>query len=284
MYGSSLPEPARRPAGAMTARAALTSELAAGSRTSRVKTLRSDGPLVLRPCHPKASEPLTHRWHDVARVALAAGTAGPLGGDSYTLDLHVGAGSTLVLTEVSAMLVLPGVEGGPSQMSINVCVGEGATFVWWSEPIIAAAGCHHGHNVRITLADTARMILREEILLGRHGEQPGDFTSRFRITRDSTALYDQQLSFGPSAGGWNGAAVLDDSSAVGSVIAVNPGWASDRPAADPFHRNAALTPLSGPAVAIGAVASDSLELRRLLTCGLKKIGPSWATRQEGEQP
>lgn len=261
---------------AMTARAVLASELAADGRNSRVRTLRSDGPLVLRPCHPKGPEPLTHRRRGVTRVALAAGTAGPLGGDSYAFDVHVGAGSTLVLTEISAMLVLPGVGVGQSYMSITVCVEEGATFVWWPEPIIAARRCDHCHDVRIALAPGARMILREELLLGRHGEAPGDFTSRLRITRDGTALYDQQLSFGPSADGWNGAAILGDSGAVGSVIAVNPGWVSDMPAADPFHRDAALTPLSGPAVAVSAVAPDSLELRRLLTCGLNELGSPWA--------
>lgn len=142
--------------------------------------------------------------------------------------------------------------------------------------VFAAVACDHCHDVRIALAGTVRMILREETVLGRHGETPGDFTSRLRLIRDGTALYDQQLSFGPSADGWNGAAILGDAGAVGSVIAVNPGWASDMPAADPFHRNAALTPLPGPGVAVSAVAPDSLELRRLLTHGLNELGPPWA--------
>jgi urease accessory protein len=265
----------RRP-GAMTARAVLASELAPDRLRSRVAVLRSDGPLVLRPCHSKGAEPLVHRSLDAARIALAAGTAGPLGGDDYALDVHVGAGSALVLTEISAMLILPGAGGDRSHMTIRVRVDDGATFVWWPEPIIAAAGCDHCHDVRIALAGTARMILREEMVLGRHGETPGDFTSRLRLIRDGKALYDQQLSFGPSADGWNGAAILGDAGAVGSVIAVNPGWASDMPAADPFHRNAALTPLPGPGVAVSAVAPDSLELRRLLTRGLNELGPPWA--------
>lgn len=283
MYASSLPRAAPVWTNAMSARAVLASELAADGRNSRVKTLRSDGPLVLRPCHPKGSEPLTHRQHSVARVALAAGTAGPLGGDSYALDVQVGAGSTLVLTEVSAMLVLPGAGPGRSHMSITIGVEEGATLVWWPEPIIAARRCNHRHDVRIALAPEARMILREEMLLGRHGEEPGDFTSRLRITRGGTALFDQQLSFGPSANGWNGAAVLGDARAVGSIIAVDPGWADTPPPALPFHDDAALTPLAGPGVAIGAVAPDSLELRRLLMRGLNELGAPWAIGHAGER-
>lgn len=262
--------------GAMFARAVLSSELAANGRNSQVKTLRCDGPLVLRKSNPKGPEPLTHRVHGIARVALAAGTAGPLGGDAYTLDITVGAGSTLFLQEVSAMLILPGVDGQKSHMSITVNVEEGAAFVWWSEPIIAAHRCNHRHDVRIALAPDARMVLREEILLGRHGEAPGDFASRLRITRDGAALYDQQLTFGPSATGWDGAAVLDKARAVGSVLAIDPAWAETPPVANAFHKNAALTPLAGPGVAIGAVAPDSLELRRLLREGLNHLGAPWA--------
>lgn len=125
------------------------------------------------------------------------------------------------------------------------------------------------------MAEPAR-LLREEMLLGRHGEAPGDFTSRLRITYGGAALYDQQLSFGPSADGWNGAAVLGNARAVGTVVAVDPGWMDTLPQALPFHSDAALTPLAGPSVAIGAVASDSLALRRLLIRGLDELGPPWA--------
>lgn len=276
MYDSLPPDVRKAGSGAMSARAVLASDLAPADGRSRIRTLRSDGPLVLRRSNPKGSEPLTARRPDVARVSLAAGTAGPLGGDDYALEVHVGAGSTLVLQEVSAMLVLPGREGAQSRMSITVRVDADATFAWWAEPIIAAHRCNHRHEVRVALAPTARMVLREEMLLGRHGESPGDFTSRLRITRDGAALYDQQLAFGPSADGWTGAAVLDRGRAVGSIIAVDPGWSKAPPQADPYHATAALTPLAGPGVAIGAVASDSLELRRLLTHGLNTLGPPWA--------
>ena len=246
MYVSSPRRIAPGRAGAMVARAALASELAAGGRTSRVRTLRSDGPLVLRPCHPKGPEPLIHRRHGVARVALAAGTAGPLGGDKYSLDVHVEAGSTLVLLEVSAMLVLPGAGGGRSHMSIDVRVEEGATFVWWPEPIIAARRCDHRHDVRIALARGARMILREEMILGRHGEAPGDLAGRLRITRGGAALYDQRLSFGPASDGWDGAAVLGDAGAVGSVIAVDPGWEAGPPAGPGLPRGRGADAPGGP--------------------------------------
>ncbi|WP_281826127.1 urease accessory protein UreD [Jannaschia rubra] len=273
MYVSSPPEPVGL-ANRMTARAALATELSGGA--SRIRALRSDGPLVLRPSHPKGAEPLTHRRPDVARVSLAAGTAGPLGGDDYALSIHVGGGSTLVLQEVSAMLVLPGTTGGCSRMAVDIRVESGATFIWWPEPIIAAHRCDHEHDIRIEIAPDARMILREEAILGRHGEMPGDFASRLRITRGGLPLYDQRLRFGPGAEGADGPAILGDAGAVGSVIVVDPVWVDDAPPAQPFHRDAARTPLVGPAVAIAAIAADSLALRRLLSLGVQDLGAPWA--------
>lgn len=277
MYASSPPETVGGRAGAMTASAVLTTELSADGHASQIGALRSDGPLVLRPSNPKGPEPLTHHQRHVARVALAAGAAGPIGGDTYTLDVEVGAGSTLVLNEISAMLVLPGPDGGHSQMSVNISVEAEATFVWWPEPIIAARNCSHRHDVRIALDPSARLVMREEVLLGRHNEAPGDFASRLRITRNEAALYDQQLGFGPAADGWNGAAVLGPNSAVGSVIAVDPTWDNTPPPSAPFDRDAVLMSLPGPGIAIAAVASDNLRLRRLLTNGLNTLGPPWAT-------
>lgn len=259
----------------MTARGALATERTADGKSSRLSVLRSQGFLVLRPCNPNGEEPLTNRRRDVARVALAAGTAGPLGGDNFALDVHVGAGSTLVLSEISAMLVLPGPHGDRSHMRVTVRVDEGATFVWMPKPIIAARGCDHDHDVRISLERNARMVMREETILGRHHEEPGNFRTTLRITYADRPLYHQQLRFGPDADGSRSAAVLGDNRAVGSVIAVDPAWTDGAPTASAFHADAVLTPLPGPGMLISAVAQDSLQLRQLLDRGLDALGAPW---------
>ncbi|MCP1169912.1 urease accessory protein UreD, partial [Limimaricola sp. ASW11-118] len=212
----------------------------------------------------------------VARVSLAAGTAGPLGGDDYALSVRVGAGSTLVLQDVAMMLVLPGATGARSRMAVDIRIEDGATFVWWAEPIIAGRGCRHLHEIRIEIAPTARMVIREETILGRHGEVCGDFASRLRITRGGRPLYDQRLCVGPSADGATGAAILGDAGAAGSIVVVDPAWEDGAPPADPFAATASRTPLAGPGVAIGAVALDSLALRRHLMRGLASLGAPWA--------
>ncbi|MDF1608519.1 urease accessory protein UreD [Hoeflea sp. YIM 152468] len=264
-----------RPAGAMTARAVLATELTADGRSSRLSVLRSQGFLVLRPANASGPEPLVSGRRDVARVALAAGTAGPLGGDDFALDVHVGPASTLVLSEISAMLVLPGSRGGRSRLRITVRVDENATFVWIPKPVIAARGCDHEQDVQISLHRNARMVMREETLLGRHREAPGNLRTTLRISCEGRPLYHQQLRVGPDAEGSGSAAVLGESRAVGSVIAVDPAWTAAAPAAAAFHPDAVLTPLPGPGVLISAATRDSLQLRQVLDLGLETLGAPW---------
>jgi urease accessory protein len=163
----------RRP-GAIRARASLATELhlpAQGAGRTRVSTLRSEAPLILRPALPKAREPWAAHAHDVARVSLAAGAGGPVGGDELHLQVRVGAGSSLVLAEISPTLALPGPHGGQSRLRVDVEVAAGGTLIWLPEPVIAARGCDHLTDVRVELDEQARLFLREELLLGRHGER-----------------------------------------------------------------------------------------------------------------
>lgn len=270
----------------MTAQAFLVTEQiinAAGQCKSRVHRLRSQAPLVLRPTHPKGQEPLVHHADNVARVALASGAAGPLGGDELALDIHVGAGSTLVLNEISATLLLPGARGGRSRMRITVHVADAATFVWLPKPIIAAQDCDHSHDININLAPNARLFMRDELILGRHREPPGDLAQNIRIERDGQPLVHQQLRFGPSARGSSSPAALGSNECIGMVLAVDPTWSEKTPAADPFADNAALLPLAGPAIMINALGPETLSVRRLIDQGLSLLGEPWTASPIAER-
>lgn len=263
----------------MVARASLATERVvsgAGRATSRVRVLRSHAPLVLRPTLPKGREPLVHRMTGIARVSLVTGAAGPLGGDDFTLDIHVGAGSTLVLNEISATLLLPGAKGGRSRMRIAVRVDEGATFLWLPEPVIAARGCDHLHEIDIALASDARLFLRDELLLGRHREQPGQLTQHLRVRRAGHSLFQQQLVLGPAARGWRSTAVLGARKCIGSVLVVDPEWSTRTPGTRVLGHDTALMALQGPAVLVSALADDTLGLRRRLDHGVTFLGEPWA--------
>lgn len=276
----------------MRAHALLGTERDAAGRT-RVATLRSQVPLLLRLTLPKASDPWTDGRDDVARVCLAAGAAGPLGGDQLHLHVSVGAGSTLVLYDVSATLLLPGPRGAESRLRIDVHVDADAAFIWLPEPVIAARGCRHRTEIRVDLDDRARLLLREELLLGRHGEQPGNVRQRLHIRRGGRTLLHQQLRVGPEAPGFDGPAVTGGGQALGSLLAVEPTW-QEPLAPVALTGDAALMPLTGPAALVSALCGDAFALRRTLDEGLALLGlravapPRHAPRSErdshGDRP
>lgn len=260
----------------MRARACVGTELHGapdGRQRSCVSTLRSQAPLLLRLTMPKAREPWVADAADVARVSLMAGAGGPVGGDQLMLHVEVGPGSCLVLSEVSPTLLLPGPHGEQSRTRVRIRVAAGATLIWLAEPVIAAAGCRHLNDVRVELGEGARFFMREELLLGRHGEQPGQVTQAVTVRLAGRPLYRQDLFVGVA--GADSPAVTGDHRAVGSALLVDPGWTGHPPAAQPLLGDSALLPLAGPAAVITALAKDNLELRAQLQAGLTALGPPW---------
>lgn len=244
-------------------------------RSTRIARLRSDPPLILRPTlNPDQAAPGMYLPGAVA-VSLAAAAAGPVGGDQLRLDIEVGAGAKLVLRTVAATLVLPGPHGQPSHSDTTIRVGRGATMTWLPEPIIAAQRCHHHSVTRIHLEPEARLISREELILGRHGEQPGRVCQRRRVTLGQHALHDQELRIGPDMPGWHSPAVTGGRKALGNLLIVDP----SREAAQSVQSGStpnrdgdtAIMPLGEAATLVTALAHDSLTLRRNLNRHLTDI-------------
>lgn len=157
-----------------------------------------------------------------ATVTLVAGAAGPLGGDRFRFEIEVGPDSMLELTEVAATLLLPGQSGEESIMEIDIRVGANGTLVWLPEPVIAARGCRHRTDIHARLESGARLLLREEIVLGRYGEQPGILRQRLRVQIEGRPLLDQELAIGLAAPGWDGPAMTGGHRALGSILVADP--------------------------------------------------------------
>ncbi|WP_086771761.1 beta-galactosidase [Streptomyces bobili] len=127
-------------------------------------------------------------------------------------------------------------------------------------------------TTRADLAAGARLVLREEQVLGRVGEEPGRLTSRLVVRVGGRVVLDQELSCGPGApGGWDGPAVLAGHRAVGQIVVVRPEFAADPVTARMLGESATLVPLAGPAALVTAVAADGLRLRRVLDEALKSL-------------
>jgi urease accessory protein len=265
------------------ARAELVAEAGPGGAV-RLPVLRSQAPLILR------------RTADA--VYLASGAAGPLGGDTLELRIEVRAGVTLRLRTVAAAVALPGRYGQESRLTITATVGAGARLEYLPEPIVAADGARHRTDVSVRLAADAGLVLRDEVLLGRHGERGGACRTRLAVDRDSALgwrpLLRHELNISGTDPASLGPAVLAGHRAAGTLFTVDPGesgvpaetdgvialyksdeaagaggtaegtGADDKVIAEPW---VAVMPLAGPAMLVTALAHDTRTLRRRLESG-----------------
>jgi urease accessory protein len=230
--------------GALRASAVIAAE-ADGAGGTRLSVLRGDGPLAPRPA--------------AGAVYLVGAAAGPLGGDELSLRCTVGAGSVLRLRSSAATLLLPDAGGARSSFELHATVEAGATLDCALQPLIAARGCNHRQAGAVALAAGASLRWREELVLGRHGERPGECTLRLDVEYDGSPLLRHALHVGR----WHAApAVLGDARAVGSLLLAGPRWTvTAQPHAT---EQLVVTPLAGPGVLVQALAPDAASLRRLL--------------------
>lgn len=261
--------------GAFLCHAVIATERRAGRTV--ISRLRADTPLSPRPTIASGEEPFV-RGGDAARIRMSASAAGPVGGDTYLLDIHVGAGSTLVLRDVGATLVLPGPHGELSRWVTRLRVEDGATCLWIPEPVIAARNCRHQHVIEAELAAGARLLFREELVLGRHREDPGTLSARPDVRREGVPAVVQQIALGPAATGSRAPSVIGGHRAVGNVVVVDPDGAPGPAAATPDAGSAVMR--QDPCtVQISAVAPDAPTLRHRLDAGMDLLGQPWAAER-----
>ncbi len=240
----------------------------------------ADGRGVTRLTELYGEAPLLPRLTGPEQVHLVGGAAGPLGGDRLRLEVTVADGARLTMRTVAATVALRGC--GQSVLEVAVRVGRDASLRWLPEPLIAAAGCDHRVVSTVELDAGARLVWREELILGRHGESPGDVSTALRVRLDGVPLVHQELAAGPRSDGWAGAAVLGDERTVGSLLLVNPeppdpatagnGRVKDDPAVV-----GAWMSLAGPGYLGTAVAADAHTLRAWLDA---RVGPTPPARVE----
>jgi urease accessory protein len=248
--------------------------VAGAGRATRLSVLSSQVPLVLR------------RTPDA--VYVVGGAAGPIGGDELGLRISVGPGAFLRVRTAAASITLPGPDGLESALRVTIDVEAGARFEYLPEPVVVSAGARHATIIRATVAEGASLLLRDELLLGRHGEAGGTARSVLYVNYAGRPLLRQSLevsgadpvSMGPTllnghraagsllwvgAGGTQGprAAVLAGGTRVVEEPQAGPAIAADAPrAAGPA---VAVMPLAGAGILVTALADDAVTLRRYLS-------------------
>ncbi|MDY7106636.1 MAG: urease accessory protein UreD [Actinomycetota bacterium] len=197
----------------MRARSHVRAERDPRSGATRLVDLHSETPLLLRAA--------------LGGLHLVGGAAGPVRGDELALSVVVGPGATLVVRSVAASLLHPGPGDPWSALAVDVTLGRGATLDWAPEPTIALAGCAHRTVTTIAAAAGARLRWREDVVLGRHDEQPGDVSLRLDVTRCDAPLLRQELCVGPSMPAWDGPGGLAGARRIRSTLEI--GWESSAP-------------------------------------------------------
>ncbi|MFF4015777.1 urease accessory protein UreD [Streptomyces sp. NPDC001843] len=234
-----------------------------GRGGTALPVLDGEGPLAPRRTRASGGE---------ARVVLVGAMSGPLGGDRFDVTAEVGQGARLHVRSAAATIALPGQRKGESRYDVRLVVADGGELHWLPEQLISARGSDLYVSTHVDLAAGARLVLREEQVLGRTGEEPGRLTSRLTVRIAGRTVLDQELACGPGApGGWDGPAVLAGHRAVGQLVVVRPEFDREPVAARMLGEGAAIAPLAGPAVLVTAVAADALRLRRVLDEALAQL-------------
>lgn len=202
-------------------------------------------------------------------VHLIGAAAAPLDGDRITIELDLAPGTSLTVRTVAATMAWPGRAGlGPSVMDIRAQVGEGATLRWLPEPVVPVQGCRHELHTEVWLAPDARLVWREEIILGRVRERPGSLRAHTRVERGGAALLDQLLTVDGTVDGAAAthlaASVLGGARATGSVLVVGPGAPDHCATVSEAAIRGAVVELEGGGRLASAAATSAAGLRAWL--------------------
>ena len=162
------------------------------------------------------------------RIGLLATTALLLGGDEVEIEVSVGEGMRLDLFDIAGTVAYHG-RGRPAGWHVRIELADGAELRYRGEPFVVSDGADVQRTLRVELAETAALQLRETLILGRTGESGGRLRSEtgLRIGGVDVWLEDQLLD--PDSGrrhpGMLGdRRVLDSMIMVGTgVVAAPPG-------------------------------------------------------------
>ena len=113
-----------------------------------------------------------------AHIAVAAAGMVLLGGDDVQIEIDVGPGCTLEIEDVGGTVAYPGAR---SSWLLGVRIGAGGTLLWHGLPFVVTDGADVVRRGSLTLESGAGAVIRETLVLGRHGERGGRLVSALTV-------------------------------------------------------------------------------------------------------
>ncbi|GAA1972114.1 urease accessory protein UreD [Microbacterium pumilum] len=150
-----------------------------------------------------------------AHVAVAAAGMVLLGGDHVHVGIDVGRGCTLEIEDVGGTVAYPGAR---SSWVLDVRIGAGGSLLWHGLPFVVTDGADVERRSAITLDSGARAVIRETLVLGRHGERGGRLVSALAVVDGGGPILLERLDANgdaPEPGVLGSNRVLDAVIAVG---------------------------------------------------------------------
>ena len=175
---------------------------------------------------------------DAARAHVAVSAAGMvlLGGDHVHVGIDVGPACTLEIEDVGGTVAY---RGARSSWMLEVRIGAGGTLLWHGLPFVVTDGADVERRSSLTLESDARAVIRETLVLGRHGERGGRLISALSVADKGGPVLVEQLDAdgaAPEPGVLGSNRVVDAVIAVGFSPATRPqDLEFDRPGAMARH-------------------------------------------------
>jgi urease accessory protein len=165
------------------------------------------------------SWPIVLRRTGPEQLHLVHGAGGPLGGDDFALELELAPGGVLGVGSAGATVVQPGGAGHtPASWRVGAELGAGAHLQWTPEPSIVCDAAELETELRVRLDRDAGAVLREIVVLGRHGERGGGYRGRLVVDVDGQRLLAHRTVLDGADPVLSGPAVTGGARAVGTLV------------------------------------------------------------------
>ena len=166
------------------------------------------------------------------RVALVPEQAVLLAGDRVEIAVRVAAGEALEVVEPGGTVAYA-MRGASATWDVAVEVADGGRLVWEGQPFVVAQGADVRRRLTVSLEGTAAVTLRETLVLGRTGEEPGRLRTLTEVERESVPVLVEALD---SAVGLGRHRVLDQVLHLGVACPAHEGLTLSLESGDTMHR------------------------------------------------